>query len=756
VLPVLTSPSRTGRLLLASTLAVALAASGSLALGSGRPAAAQVVPGEQGGPTLAWQQLIPGGGIRESSPVLANLGSPSVVVGAQNGKVYAFSVATGRPVPGWPVATANPINSSPAAADTSHAGTDQVFIGSGTADAGLCSGGGVYAFASGGRQIWRDTGSDPNCGGAEPFHSSPAIGDTTGDGVPKVTIGALGLNDWSFSAPTGVAGAGWPYYTDDTTFSSPALAELSGTGVPDIVVGGDSSPGGTIDHRGGLVRAVTGEGQTLWQFFTDEIVRSSPAVGDITGTGKASIVFGTGDYWVHQPGGSSDATKIFALDTGGHLQWSRDLGGITMGSPALADVGGTGVADVVMGTAGTLANPAAGTIWVLDGSGRPLPNWAGHPSAGGAVIGGVTTADLNGDGAQDLLVPTGGGFYAYDGRSAQLLFGLDEGQASFQNSALVTQDAPGVVGITVAGTRPDGTGVVEHYVMPAGSHARLGTIGWPMFHHDPRHTGNLSVPPLTASICGAKVGTTEAGYWFAAADGSIFSFCGASFHGSGAGAVTGPVVAMTSTPSGRGYWLATSSGGVSAFGDAGFFGSASGRAPGNPVVGMARTGDGRGYWLATASGAVYAFGDAPALGSTGPLNRPVVGISATVDGRGYWLVASDGGIFSFGDAKFFGSTGAIHLSQPIVALAPTKSGHGYWFVASDGGIFAYGDATFMGSTGALKLNSPIAGMAATADGHGYWLVSADGGVFTFGDAPYLGSGGGSPTQPITSMAVPPG
>ncbi|HVM64419.1 MAG TPA: FG-GAP-like repeat-containing protein [Acidimicrobiales bacterium] len=709
----------------------AAAAVQAAAAGAARAAAARAAAA---GPALAWQQQLPGVTIRESSPVVANLGAPSVVVGGLDGRVYAYNIGTGAAMPGWPVATGAPVDSSPAAADTAGLGSDQVFVGSGDADAGLCSGGGVWSFDAHGGTRWHAAGSDPTCAGREPFQSSPAIGDVTAGGVADVTMGALGLNDWSYSAPGGGVVPGWPYYTDDTTFSSPALADVTGGGTPDVIVGGDSSPGGPIDHRGGIVRAVTGGGRTIWQFFTDDIVRSSPAVGDL-GNGT-SIVFGTGDYWLHQPGGASDSYKVFALDTGGHLRWSRDVGGVTMGSPALADVAGTGHADVVIGTA---EGPQAGGVWVLDGNGNPLPNWAGHPSGGGVVIGGITTADLNGDGAQDLLVPTGGGVFAYDGRTGAKLFGLDEGQVSFQNSPLVTQDAPGVIGITVAGTTPGGTGVVQHYRL----NGSVGAGAWPMFHHDARHTGNLTLPALAVDLCAGK---GNSGYWFAARDGGVFSFCGAPFAGAG----LGQTVAMAPTADGTGYWLASSTGAVRNFGDAAALGSAPG-----PVAAMARTPDGRGYWLAGPDGGVFAFGDAPFKGSMGgrPLNRPIVAIASTPDGGGYWLVASDGGVFSFGDATFYGSTGAIRLVQPIVGMAATPDGKGYWFVAADGGVFAFGDARFLGSTGGMHLNRPVVGMAAAPDGRGYWLVASDGGVFTFGDAPFLGSTGAiALNQPIVAIA----
>ncbi len=472
--------------LVGGTLAATLAA-----LGPAAPSAASGVNVQ-----LVWTRTFPGVTFRESSPVPAALATPAYVVGALDGKVYAFDAATGNDEPGWPVATTNPVNSSPAAADVLGNGHSVVFVGSGeaaTTVAGFCSGGGAYAIESTGRVRWHNIGSDGVCPN-QAFHSSFAIGDTTGGGVPNATLGALGLQSPSYNAVTGVMLPGWPFFTDDTVFSSPALADLQGTGVSDLLMGGDATPGPT-NFRGGMMRAITGSGRLLWEFKVDEQVRSSPAVGTLAGTTSPSIVFGTGNFWL-QHGGANDSTSIFALNEAGQLRWRKELGGVTQAAPALADVGGTGAADIIEGTTGSPGNPNGGLIWVLDGNGNPLPNWAGRNADGGVVIGGISTADINGDGAQDLLVPTGAGIWIYDGRSAQQLAALDVGKVSFQNTPLVTDDGGGQIGITTAGTQPDGTGVVQHWRVSGGSQSG---ISWPMFHHDPAHTGNLGSAASTSS-----------------------------------------------------------------------------------------------------------------------------------------------------------------------------------------------------------------------------------------------------------------
>ena len=204
-----------------------------------------------------------------------------------------------------------------------------------------------------------------------------------------------------------------------------------------------------------------------------------------------------------------------------------------------------------------------------------------------------------------------------------------------------------------------------------------------------------------------------------------------------------PLVGGAATPSGNGYWEVAADGGIFSFGDAAFHGSMGGLPLDEPIVGMAATPSGNGYWEVAADGGIFSFGDAAFHGSMGglPLDEPIVGMAATPSGNGYWEVAADGGIFSFGDAAFHGSMGGLPLDEPIVGMAATPSGNGYWEVAADGGIFSFGDAAFHGSMGGLPLDAPIVGMAATPSGNGYWEVAADGGIFSF-DATFYGSRGG--------------
>ncbi|HUA96068.1 MAG TPA: SpoIID/LytB domain-containing protein [Acidimicrobiales bacterium] len=206
------------------------------------------------------------------------------------------------------------------------------------------------------------------------------------------------------------------------------------------------------------------------------------------------------------------------------------------------------------------------------------------------------------------------------------------------------------------------------------------------------------------------------------------------------GNLSGPPAPVEASGGIGGYWLSAADGGIFSFGSAQFHGSMGGQPLNAPVSGMAPTADHGGYWEVAADGGIFSFGDAQFHGSMGgrPLNQPIVGMAATPDGGGYWLVAADGGIFAFGDARFDGSTGSLRLDAPVVGMAATPDGGGYWLVAADGGIFTFGDATFVGSAAGTAGGPGATAVVPTSTGKGYLVVTSEGRVTAFGDGPQLG------------------
>ena len=252
--------------------------------------------------------------------------------------------------------------------------------------------------------------------------------------------------------------------------------------------------------------------------------------------------------------------------------------------------------------------------------------------------------------------------------------------------------------------------------------------------------GSMAGHVLTAPVVGASNTPDQGGYWEVGSDGGVYSFGDAPFHGSSgqinpalpAGGSNSfvpnkPIVAITGTSGGSGYWMVAADGGVFCFGNASFHGSSGQINPALPaggsnsftpaqaIVGIAATPDGGGYWMVGADGGVYAFGDAAFHGSESGhvLAAPIVGMAITPNGQGYWLVGADGGVFAFGSASMYGTTVPTKLPKRIVGIASTADGGGYWLVGSDGGIVDFGDAGYLGAESGQPLSAPIVGLAST-------------------------------------------
>jgi peptidoglycan-N-acetylglucosamine deacetylase len=133
------------------------------------------------------------------------------------------------------------------------------------------------------------------------------------------------------------------------------------------------------------------------------------------------------------------------------------------------------------------------------------------------------------------------------------------------------------------------------------------------------------------SICGqsaARSGPVQS---------AVYPFAGAPAPG--APVVSNqPLVGMAATPSGNGYWLVAADGGVFSFGDAAFHGSMGGTRLNQPIVGMGADPQTGGYWLVAADGGVFTF-DAPFYGSRAGQNATdqFFAMAVTAGGGGYLL-----------------------------------------------------------------------------------------------------------------------
>ncbi|HXW78100.1 MAG TPA: hypothetical protein VEJ84_01300, partial [Acidimicrobiales bacterium] len=447
-----------------------------------------------------WSRTLPDRGrpIALSSPNIATLGGvPAVVVGDRAGHVYAFTLAHGSAVPGWPVSTGGvPVDSTPSVAVLPGTSPDDtVFVGVGNSSTPHA--GGYEAFNPGGTRRWfvpvKNPASDPQAGRTSAVRASLAVGNLQGPGT-DVVAPSLGQQEYAINASTGRTLPGFPWFTSDSDFSTPALADLYGGGHLDIVGGGDQTAGvayGVHYTQGGHVRVLgptgnlgtaTPGGGLVCEYDTDQVVQSSPAVGRFLTGGGMGIVVGTGTYWP----GADDTDKLLAFGANCHLAWEASLDGATISSPALADIDENGALDVLEGTDD---GHGGGTVYALAG---PTGSVLWSRQVHGEVIGGVVTADLGG-GRQDVIVPTTEGAVVLSARTGQVVTTLAP-SLGLQDSPLVTDDPNGRIGVTLAGYDGYNQGQIVHFEIAGSKGASVdGSGAWPMFHHDPQLSGDAAM-----------------------------------------------------------------------------------------------------------------------------------------------------------------------------------------------------------------------------------------------------------------------
>jgi hypothetical protein len=325
-----------------------------------------------------------------SSPVEADLDSgPSVVVGDRRGYLYAYDLASGTSVAGWPTTDGSgPVDSTPSVVAQGN-GLSSVLVGSGNDEDPTT--GGYQAYGPSGSLLWFTPVTNP------PTDAAPAVGVQAGltvgtlqAGRIDTVAGSLGQVSYALDASTGATLTGWPFFNSDSTHSTAALADLYGTGQNEIVVGGDQTAGdgrGQQYTDGGHLRILNAEGDQICRADTNQVVDSSPAVGGFLPGGETGIVVGTGSDFA----GASDTDDLMAFNGRCQLQWSTQLDGSTYSSPALSDVVGNGSLQVVEGTDQGEGN--SGSIWVLNAAtGQKI--W--EDADIGRVIGSVVTATCRG------------------------------------------------------------------------------------------------------------------------------------------------------------------------------------------------------------------------------------------------------------------------------------------------------------------------------------------------------------------------
>lgn len=263
------------------------------------------------------------------------------LAGAQNDPIVdesqvspKWSIALPGAVCSWSNTDRNCHKSSPVAGDLNRDGRQDVVAATNN---------GHVVAVSNGAILW-DRDVAPYLGmsaNSQSFASSPAIADLDGNGMPEVVVATSAIaNDCKPGSVIvldhqGRILPGWPRLADDEKvppencpdpfFSTPALGDLDKDGDLEIVIGGFDARIYAYHHTGDLVAGFPPPSALYFRFGWENLrtrladtIWSSPALADMNGDGLLDIILGTdeGNWDSRHPGDSGGWTCPYRLPPG--------------------------------------------------------------------------------------------------------------------------------------------------------------------------------------------------------------------------------------------------------------------------------------------------------------------------------------------------------------------------------------------------------------------------------------------------------
>ncbi|MCU1499861.1 MAG: Curculin domain protein (mannose-binding) lectin, partial [Acidimicrobiales bacterium] len=447
--------------------------------------------------TTDWSEPVTDGrNISTSSPVVVdNGGNPYLITGDLGGNLRGFRLSDGAVVNGWNSVKAGFEIKAPLSTDGASV---YVPVGQDGKD-NLPQ---YKKYKADGTFLWQ----------TRPNFVPPATGGFLLSGLALGQVGgkwkAFGGSSghWVYGLDGTTGRQGWAFRNAESTMATPAIANLFGSGSPQVIASNDKNVGDGSGN-GGHLRIFTSDGKQICS--ANQIARgstynssgynnSTPAVAEVGG--RPLIVFGSTGPVQTGVGGN----QIVAYDGACGFRWaSAALAGQAAPSPTIADVLGTGTPQIIELVAIQDSAPGAPVrryprVYVLDAatgrtlvdSGSSFRGYGSNQAFTSATS--VVSADVNGDGDQELFVP-GSTVIVWDPSAAtnqRIVQAIPAGGA-IQNTPVVTALPGGGLRVTWAGySGNNGNGVSGGFVRSVTSPSgELGKVGWPRFGHDPQLSG---------------------------------------------------------------------------------------------------------------------------------------------------------------------------------------------------------------------------------------------------------------------------
>ena len=230
----------------------------------------------------------------------------------------------------------------------------------------------VSVLSSQGQLLWEYALPNSNCpvNRSDLAHSSPAIGELYGNGVPYVVVGYGGLRTkacgggvvalhgasgrltWHFNLKR-YAERRKIFAVSYAVFSTPTLADTDGNGTLEVGFGG-------LDRH---IYFLNAKGKVLWTYVAADTVFSSPVFYNVDSEPTLEMIIGTdisGNKVIQPP--TKNGGLLYALKTHKRSKkkfnfrdpqavvWMQELDQVVQSSPVVADVIPGGAPEVIVGS----------------------------------------------------------------------------------------------------------------------------------------------------------------------------------------------------------------------------------------------------------------------------------------------------------------------------------------------------------------------------------------------------------------------
>lgn len=457
---------------------------------------------------------IPTSGVGPTRPAVADLdrnpaNGKEIVVTTTDGHLHALS-ASGAIL--WSASTPNQsctsapasdkLYSSPVVGDLFGTGELYVIVGYGGFRGKPCDGGVAAYRGSTGELVWKFSVKEWSqkqrfFAFRHAVYGTPSLADVDGDGKLEVGFGSFDRNVYLLNSNGSVR---WYYNAADTVFSTPAFANVGGDSKLEMLIGTDISKNTRIrppTRNGGYLYAFKAGVSVppgkkflfrsheiqLWRASFPQVIQASPIIADIIPSAPGlEVVTGTGCFFPQGAGQKKGKFyKVLSAASGRVLKTLR-VTACTPTTPAVGDVDGDGVNEVVVSVSGSSAAGGDGTSHLI--AWKPSADsvlWDIRPRIGTRfdAMGGhynrvPVIADINQDGIAEVLVSHHTGIVIVSGPTGTQLScdsspcakPLLKGDSAMQGSPAVSDtNGDGILEILALG-RSGGTNAVLRWRNP--------------------------------------------------------------------------------------------------------------------------------------------------------------------------------------------------------------------------------------------------------------------------------------------------